>query len=119
MPLQSGSPADERDVWMRILTRPDYLKKDGTLHNSAFSGKAALAPPASEAPWSLEMSGRLLSLVKDIQGESEAFCVAPLIFSGLMYQTVENLRSQDSGSNTDVIYTPKPTDDAHADFVAY
>jgi hypothetical protein len=119
MPLQPGSPAEDADIWMRILTHPEYLKKDGTVHNSAFSGRRAIAPPASDAPWSLEMSGRLLSLIQDIQGESEAFCVAPMMFVGLIYQSVENLRSNGSGCTTDVVYTPKPTDNAHADLVAY
>jgi hypothetical protein len=113
---------------MRVVTSEDYWKKDGTLHNNAFSG-GAIAPPTTEKPWTLEMSGRLLSLVKDVARESNAFCTPPRVFAGLMYQTVENLRSAgnsfhvSTGCETDVIYTPIDEaghrDQAHADLVAH
>jgi hypothetical protein len=125
MPVQPGGAAEDDDVWMRILTNAEYLKKDGTVHNKAFGGKKAIAPPIDQQPWSLEISGRLLSFVKEIEKESIAFCSPPMVFSGLIYQTVENLRSTANGTprslgcNTDVIYTPKAHDDAHSDFVAY
>jgi hypothetical protein len=125
MPPQPGAPADLTDVWLRVLTSADYWKKsDGTLHNSAFSG-SAIAPPTDQRPWTLEMSGRLLSFVRNLEEESITFCTPPRVFAGLMYQTVENLRSGgnsfhvNTGCPTDVIYTPIGGDGAHADLVAY
>ena len=113
---------------MRVLTSKDYWRRDGTLHHSAFTG-AAIAPPRADKPWTLELSGRLLSLVGDVEQESRDFCTPPRTFAGLMYQTVENLRSagnsfhRNTGCPTDVIYTPidQPgrKDLAHADLVAY
>ena len=113
---------------MRVLTSKDYWRRDGSLHNSAFSG-AAIAPPSGDKPWTLEMSGRLLSLVANIAQESRDFCPPPREFARLIYQTVENLRSTgnsfhaNTGCPTDVIYTPidEPghQDVAHADLVAY
>jgi hypothetical protein len=38
-------------------------------------------------------------------------------FAGYMFQKVENLRSEENA--TDVIYTPRVGDNAHADLVAY
>ena len=113
---------------MRVLTSNDYWKRDGSLHNSAFSG-SAIAPPTVNKPWTLEMSGRLLSLVVNVEQASRDFCVPPREFAGLIYQTVDNLRSAgnsfhvNTGCPTDVIYTPinEPghQDVAHADLVAY
>src|SRR5437764_1230812 len=109
MAVESEQPAESTDVWMRVLTSPDYLKKsDGTVHNSAFGGKA-IAPPTESRKWTLELSGRLLSLIKDVEAESAAFCAAPLVFVGVIFQTVENLRSDgesehvSTGCKTDVI----------------
>ena len=71
------------------------------------------------------MSGRLLSQVQNLEQESKNFCTPPRVFAGLMYQTVENLRSdgnsfhKNTGCPTDVIYTPNAIDEAHADLVAY
>ena len=125
MAVLPGESAEDADVWMRVLTNSDYIKSDGTVHNSAFSGKRAIAPPADQHPWSLEISGRLLSLVASVESESRAFCSSPMVFAGLIYQTVENLRSNANGSPkslgcvTDVFYTPKNGDAAHADLVSY
>lgn len=125
MAVEPDQPADVSDVWMRVLTSEDYWKKsDGSLHNNAFGGKA-IAPPEDKRDWSLELSGRLLSFVVNVRAESEAFCSPPRVFVGLMYQTVENLRSngesfhRNTGCQTDVIYTPKAYDIAHSDLVAY
>ena len=124
MAVAPGEPADLSDVWMRILTDEKYWKRsDGSLHNAAFGGKA-IAPPMEPREWTLELSGRLLSVVKNVQQESAAFCTPPRVFAGLMYQTVENLRSagdsfhKHTGCRTDVIFTPN-NDPAHGDLVAY
>src|SRR5262245_58082192 len=120
MPLRDGDPAELSDVWTRVLTNNGYWKKDGTLHNSAFGGKAIAPPNEKNRPWAHELSGRLLSLIKNLEKESSEFCVAfKCEFAGIMFQKVENLRSEVSGFRTDVIYTPKDADIAHSDFVSF
>jgi hypothetical protein len=124
MGIAAGEPADIGDVWLRVITLQKYWKADGTLHNSAFGGRA-IAPPDPARPWGLELSGRLLSLIKNIKAESKALCEAPREFAGIMYQTIENLRSEGdayhrpTGCRTDVFYTPKEDDKAHADLAIY
>lgn len=125
MALEPGQPADASDVWMRVLTDKNYWKKsDGALHNKAFTGKA-ISPPSESREWTLEFSGRLLSLSKDVEAESTAFCKPPRNYEGVIFQKVENLRGEgnsfhkSTGCRTDVIYTPKNADIAHADIVAY
>lgn len=124
MPLKEGDLAGSSDVWLRVLTNPDYITKEGKVHNRAFGGKA-IAPPTAKKPYSLEFSGRLLSLVKDVEKESADFCKnPPLKYMGVIYQLVEKIRnegkSEKPGFRTDVVYTPiKDRDEAHADVVAY
>jgi hypothetical protein len=119
MALHDGEPADAWDVWTRVITDNNYWKDDGTLHNSAFGGKA-IAAPTKVRSWTHELSGRLLSLITDLEQESIAFCTAvQRDFAGIMFQKVENLRSSASGFHTDVVYTPKVHDNAHGDFVAF
>jgi hypothetical protein len=43
MALIEDTPAEPWDVWSRVITSSDYWKKDGTLHNNAFKGRAAFA----------------------------------------------------------------------------
>lgn len=122
MPLRPGQQADAADVWMRVLTNPRHVTKSGKVHNKAFSGKA-IAPPTKSKPWSLELSGRLLSFTKDVERESAAFCATPpRQYSGVMYQQVGPIRSDGSSGDPscriDVIFTPNE-DEAHADVVAY
>jgi hypothetical protein len=122
MPLKPGQPAKAADVWMRVLTNLQHVKKDGKIHNKAFGGKA-IAPPTEQKPWSLELSGRLLSLTEDVEKESAAFCVPPLRYAGVMYQYVRTIRNDGTSENppflVDVIYTPQSGDQAHADVVTY
>jgi hypothetical protein len=125
MPNVKGEPADVRETWFRVITDENYWKKDGTLKNSAFGGKA-ISPPDPARPWSHELSGNLLSLVNDVRGHCVAFCGAKL--AGIMYQRVENLRGEqivrrDDGTRPmigiNVIYTPQASNEAHADLVSY
>ena len=122
MGVKAGEPAEVTDTWLRVLTDERYIKSDGTVHNSAFGGRA-IAQPQGSGEWTLELSGRLLSLVTDLDSESRAFC-AGRTFAGILYQTVENLRQNGdgffrmTGCRTDVIFTPT-ADPAHADLVAY
>ena len=119
MVLADGDPAEAVDVWLRAITDEKYAKRDGTLHNSAFSGKRILGRPSTaERPWSMELSGWLLSLIDDLETKCTVFC-SGRPFAGVMFQGVEKLRSEASGVRTDVIYTPRPGDGAHADFVAF
>jgi hypothetical protein len=127
MPLLDGDPANPFDVWTRVLTS-DQWRKDGRLNNGAFSGKSFLQTAAQGRHWAQEVSGRLLSLVQNLREESETFCrTFGCEFHGVMFQTVENLRSDGAGYPkhgffpTEVCYTPVNTparqDQAHADLV--
>src|SRR6266566_8662927 len=119
MPLAAGEPAEIWDVWTRVITSEDYWTRDGRLHNSAFGG-TAFARPGNPRPWTYELSGRLLSLIKHLESESVAFCkTRKKDFAGLMYQNVENLRSDGSGFPIDIIYTPRDEDTAHSDVAVY
>jgi hypothetical protein len=115
MPLADGDPAEAWDTWLRVITDERYFKSDGTLANDAFTGKTVISPPDPPRPWSLELSGALLSMIFDIRLYADAFCGDK--FAGYMFQKVESLRSEDNA--TDVIYTPRARDNAHADLVAY
>jgi hypothetical protein len=115
MSLKAGDPADESDVWLRVVTNENYWKADGTLHNKAFGGGAF--SPSKDLPWRHELSGRLLSLIKNLEQECIDFCGQK--FAGVMFQTVVNLRSKGSGFSTDVYYTPTERDEAHSDFVIF
>jgi hypothetical protein len=124
MALNAGDAADASDTWLRVLTA-DYWKRDGKIHNSAFTGQA-LAAPKEPQGYTLEFSGRLLSLTQDVEAEGREFCKGlRREFYGLIFQKVENLRSegnsehQSTGCRTDVFFTPKETDKAHADLVAF
>jgi hypothetical protein len=66
--------------------------------------------------WSHELSGRLLSLVVDLQKESKDYCDRrKRPFAGIMYQNVEALRTKiDDKFSTDVRYTPLAEDAAHS-----
>lgn len=82
------------------------------------------SPPRGARDWTLEISGRLLSLAEDVEQESADFCHPSRTFAGVIYQVVEKLRRFDKIENcqTDVIYTPTdpPNEhNAHADVVAY
>ena len=114
MPLADGEPARAGDTWLRVITNKKYLKADGTLTNNAFGGKA-ISPPSIERPWSYEISGALRSLIDDLKAYAENFCGER--FEGFMYQRVEKLRSEEP--HTDVIFTPRRGDPAHADLVVY
>ena len=113
MPLNPGDCAEPQNTWLRMITNPNYLKNDGTIHHSAFRGKA-ISPPDANKAWALELSGALLSLVPDLLTYGQMQCGDR--FLGFMFQGVENLRNQELA--TDVVFTPT-SDEAHADLVAY
>jgi hypothetical protein len=124
MALVDGDPAATWDVWTRVITSDDYWTKDGKLHNRAFSGRA-FAPPDGSRAWTVELSGRLLSIIGDLESESRDFCAnLGRNFSGIMFEHVGNLRGEVGGFPVDVIYTPFEEvggngDKAHADFVIF
>jgi hypothetical protein len=115
MQLADGDPAAAWDTWLRVITDERYFKGDGTLSNNAFSGRRVISPPDPPRPWSLELSGALLSMIPDLRHYAIAFCGDK--FAGYMFQKVENLRNEDTA--TDVLYTPRAGQEAHADLVAY
>lgn len=114
MPLADGDPAEAWDTWLRVITDRKYVKSDGTLSNNAFSGKRVIASPAKPRPWSIELSGALLSMIDDLYSYGHSFC--GVRFAGYMFQLAGKLRNPDLA--TDVIYTPT-ADPAHADLVSY
>ena len=92
MVLADGDPAEPGDVWLRAITDEKYLKRDGTLHNSAFGGKRVLGPPSTpERPWSMELSGWLLSFIDRLEAKCTDFC-SERPFAGVMFQGVDKLR---------------------------
>jgi hypothetical protein len=117
MPPKDGEPADADDVWLRNVTSKAHVRADGKPTSNAFTGRAAIAPPAAERPWDYELSGRLLSLTNDFEAEGRAFCEGlKKPFIGVMYAKVEHIRRETNGVKTDVYYTPiKDGDLAHAD----
>src|SRR6266568_7749512 len=115
MPLSDSDPADQHDIWTRVITVGKHWNADGTLHNAAFSGRNVIAEAdQARRHWSHELSGDLLSLIPNLRLHSEGFCARwRQEFHGTMFQTVENLRTDGSGDShqspfpTDVRYTPR------------
>src|SRR5271154_1079852 len=102
-------------LWSRVITNPKHWRKDGLgLHNQAFKGRA-IAPPETERPWSHELSGRLLSFIKDLHKEAQSFCQQHnKPFEGIMYTDVLSPRTTlDNSIDSDVRYTPLDHDVAH------
>ena len=87
MPLADGDPAEAWDTWLRVITDEKYFKDDGTLSNKAFSGKKVIAPPAKPRPWSMELSGALLSMIADLRSYGHGFCGNK--FAGYMFEKGE------------------------------
>jgi hypothetical protein len=93
-----------------------------------FPDEAFLQDAATGRPWAQEVSGSLLSLIKNLRTECETFCsaLAGAEFHGIMFQSIENLRTNGDGYPrhtffpTDVCYTPiEPQNRAHADLVTH
>jgi hypothetical protein len=124
MPIADGEPADDGDVWFRVLTEDGYIRK-GKLHPHAFKGRA-IAPPdnTKKRLWSHELSGQLRSLTTDVNAEAQAYCdqisritKQQKTFSGVMYCSIPDARQTfHSKVSTQVYYTPQPAKKAHADF---
>jgi hypothetical protein len=126
MLIADGDPADDGDIWFRVLTDDDnkYIKK-GKIHPNAFKGKnAIIAPdPQKNRPWDHELSGRLRSLTNDVVAEANAYCEEMTTrtgqtkkFGGVMFCGIPQARQVfENVIETRVHYTPLPTDRAHAD----
>jgi hypothetical protein len=127
----AGDRACDSDRWVRVITMATYLNQDGTIHHQAL--KAAPPLPQDQRRWNHEVSGRLLSLTSDLDGEAISFVASvrqsqrailnPLPkafgFYGHVAGTAEAIREIDP-KRTDVVYTPmlppEPViDPAHAD----
>ena len=118
MALADGDAAEPGEVWLRVIKEPKWIKDDGSVPNNAFSGaKVFRSPP--ERPWSLELSGALLSLVADLEGYGRGKCGDN--YAGHMYQVVDKLYCIEHA--IDVTFTPHPKDVppdlAHADAVSF
>lgn len=116
MPPKDGDPADADDIWLRNVTNPKHVRPDGRPTSNAFTGRA-ISPRAPGRPWDHELSGRLLSLTQDFEGEGREYCrLKEKPFIGVMYATVASIRRVANEITTDVYYTPiKCGDQAHAD----
>ena len=75
MPIADGEPADDGDIWFRVLTEDSYIKK-GKIYPNAFKGRKTIAAPdpAKQRQWSHELSGALHSLVSDVVAAANAYC---------------------------------------------
>jgi hypothetical protein len=121
MSYKDGDEAFPWDVWHRIVTSDDHWRKrDGTLHNRAFGGKA-IAKPEVARPWSHELSGRLLSVVSNIEESSNEFCKKlNRPFVGVMFESAEKLKDKIDGTfPCCTFYTPYPEDKTHSDFATF
>jgi hypothetical protein len=126
MSLSDGDPAPEGDIWFRVVTSQDHIRR-GRVHHSAFTGNAIKAPDATKnRPWARELSGRLRSLAGDAEQEAIAFCREMTAqgggeksFHGVMYARVAKLRltyEHDHSIKTAAYFTPLGRDPAHSDF---
>ena len=75
MPLSDGDPADAADVWLRVITNANHVRKDGKLNHQAFKG--AMTSPDTARGWQHELSGRLKSLIGDVEAEGLEDVVGP------------------------------------------
>ena|ERR1700674_1114649 len=126
MPLTDGDPAEQHDVWTRIIIVADHWNSDGTIHNGAFSGRNVISRASAHRHWAHELSGSLLSFIPHLRSHIEDFCATyQREFHGTMFQIVENLRTagtaypRQSPFPTDVRYTPLPDNNAHSDLVTF
>jgi hypothetical protein len=115
MPPKDGEPADADDIWLRNVTNKRHVRPDGRPTSNAFTG-SAISPRVPGRPWDYELSGRLVSLTNNFEAEGRSYCEQrDKPFVGVLYAKVERIRNEISGIKTDVHYTPKGSDKAHAD----
>jgi hypothetical protein len=126
MTLSDGDPADNNDIWFRVVTQKDHIK-NGRVHHGAFTGRAIASPnPCKNRSWQRELSGRLRSragTVNEITRHAEAYCAENTrpggntkTFHGLIYSRVANIKlSYKDKIRLGAHFTPLPNDQAHAD----
>jgi hypothetical protein len=124
MSLSEGDPAYDGDIWFRVVTNQEHIKR-GRVHHSAFGGNAITASD-KKRPWARELSGRLRSLAGDVEQEAIAYCREMTArgggeksFHGVIYARVAGLKltyEHDHSIKTAVYFTPLGRDPAHADF---
>jgi hypothetical protein len=128
--LKSGDPADDADTWFRAVTNSTHVRR-GRVHHAEF--KKWLSPPDDpQSGWKLEISGQLLSLIRNIADRAEkrveeqkdklkaAGKPVPSVlqFFGVLYAKAAKVRSLPQ-LKCDVIYDPQPNDIAHANIVVF
>jgi hypothetical protein len=126
MMLSDGDPAEDGDIWFRILTSDKHITK-GRVQHAAFKGAIKPPRPEKNRSWSSEMSGRLRSIagtITEVQQHAIQYCDRKnQTFAGVAFSSSSRLRIsfQDDPITSAVYYTPidKPpdTDSAHADLV--
>ncbi|HEY8007134.1 MAG TPA: hypothetical protein VIE66_10150 [Methylocella sp.] len=123
MSLSDGDPAPDGDIWFRIVTHQDHLRR-GRVHHSAWGGNAISEPsPEKARPWTREASGRLRSRagsLENIEHAANDFCRTAAggskTFSGVIYARVTDAKlSFESILTTAIHFTPLSPDPAHAD----
>src|SRR6266404_9998248 len=100
MSLSDGDPAQDGDIWFRIVTQEKHIAR-GRVHHSALGGNA-IARPKKSRPWDRELSGRLRTFagtLEQIRTHAEAYCKdmsekgqGKKTFSGVMYVGVREAR---------------------------
>jgi hypothetical protein len=126
MTLSDGDPADDSDVWFRIVTQENHIRR-GRVHHGALKGNAIAPPePGKNRPWQREMSGRLRSragTIDQIIQHADAYCDEQTkrgggtkTFQGVMFSRVEAVKLVYKNTiPLGVHFTPLRTDRAHAD----
>jgi hypothetical protein len=130
--LVEDQPVPDGECWFRVITNKRHITSDGSLHPQALR-KGAFAQSAGK-PWAHELSGDLTSLAGDIprlaqervdharngfvsRGQNVP---SGVVFAGVACATAQELRVAVAGiPDRDVLYTPHPADNAHADVVTY
>jgi hypothetical protein len=129
--LAHGDAADAADCWFRNITDLRWINDDGTISEQALKGRA-IAPAPPQMPWAYEMSGRLLSLVVDVEADGRSFVEVirtkqkkpskTLQFAGVAHASVGQLGWETSSKlqtctyHTPVDFPVEFADPAHSDF---
>lgn len=133
--LAEDESVPDAACWFRVLTNADHVTSDGTLHYQALK-KRAFSHASEAKGWAHELSGRLTCLAGDPTAiASEAATLIRHIhqrfidrgdpvpskigFVGVACARAKEIREPNCEVGTDVVYTPKPQDQAHSDVVTF
>lgn len=126
--MQSEAPATDDDIWLRAVTNANHVRKNGVYRGQL---KHWLAPPDDiQKPWKLELSGRLLSIIRSISQDAERrvslqrdklaqqgkSVPSDIKYCGIVHAKVGDIRGS-SLCRFDVVPDQQPDDDAHANII--